>query len=270
VELTSLAPLLDVVDRVVVVTIRAATDRQRRISEELQKHGLQFEFYFGLDSRAFRAEMLRRDGVYDPAQRLAEGRAELTAGEIGCAVSHRDVARNFLETSDRRILVLEDDAAIVSSQVTALPRTIRKMPRDWNLAYFAYEMMNLHTPRRLRVKLLTYYPLRKMLGLPNEGLSVLRRTYRRRLNSHWLHAGCFHGGQAYALDRTAAEFVVRTQTPIAFESDVALCRLVKFAPMKSICVRHPLFEQLPDTPSIIGARPWWSNFKKEEPLSDVP
>jgi glycosyl transferase family 25 len=249
-----LEPLMDHVDKVVVVTLDGAVERQSEISALLGNHGLSFDFHYGRDGRVQSLDSLAKDGTYDPVARAALDRTPLTPPEIGCAVSHRDVAQSLLDSHDRRVLVLEDDVHLVAENLRHLAASIRAMPRDWNLAYLAYAAMNLTTPLSIRLKLLSYDPLAHMLGSSRHEPTAIRRTYRRRLNTHWMHAGWFYGTLAYAIDRSAAAQIVEAQTPVRFESDFVLCHLVRFTRLKAICARYPMFDQRPGVPSVIGAR----------------
>ena len=77
-------------DRIFVVTLERATDRQARVRERLA--GLDFQFHLGVDKRALDAERLRAEG-YDAAaaRRVARRSRAMTPGEIGCALSHRQL-----------------------------------------------------------------------------------------------------------------------------------------------------------------------------------
>ena len=242
------------VDKVVVVTLTGARERQDAISALLETHKLAFEFHEGRDGRDQSIDDLAQGGIYDPRARAALHRAPLTPAEIGCAVSHRDVAQALLDSRDRRVLILEDDVHLLRENLEHFSASIRAMPRDWNLAYLAYAAMNLSTPLSIRLKLLSYYPLAHMLGSARHEPTAIRRIYRRPLNTHWMHAGWFYGTLAYAIDRTAAEQIVQAQSPVRFESDFVLCHLVRFTRLKAICARYPVFDQRPDVPSVIGPR----------------
>jgi GR25 family glycosyltransferase involved in LPS biosynthesis len=256
-EPISLAPLLDHVDRVVVVTLAAATDRQAAVTRLLNAHDLPFEFHYGLDGRRETAESLSAQRIYDRAGRAKLGLADLTAPEIGCAISHRDVAQKLLDGRDHRVLVIEDDVTTVANGLAHFSDTMRDMPRDWNIAYIAYYPMNLTTPLMTRLKLISYYPLAHLLGSEKHDPVSIRRMFRRKLNASWMHAGWFNGAQAYAIDRRAAEEIVQVQSPIRRESDVALSHVVRFTKLTAICAVNRLFGQNEEIPSLIGARPSW-------------
>jgi hypothetical protein len=155
------------------------------------------------------------------------------------------------------VLILEDDVQIIDRNLADFDRAVETCPSSWNLAYFGYQSMNLATPLGVRLKLLTYYPISKALGNTKHDPETIRRVYRRPLNSHWMHAGWFNGAHAYAIDRHAAAYIGRSQTPVSMEADLALNQMVRFSKLECICMKDPVIDQRWDIPSLIGARPSW-------------
>ena len=253
------ALLLEVIDKIVVVTIPSAVERQADVSLLMQDLALPFEFHLGRDCRTASVEELVDGGDYDPVARARLGRPPLTPSEIGCALSHRDVATRVAHGTAERVLVLEDDVRLIEANTGYLGAAIASIPRHWSLAYFAYAAMNLSIPPLVRVKLATYYPLRHMLGSERHDPVTIRRIYRRPLNAHWMLAGWFNDATAYAIDREAARYISESQRPVAFEADLILNHLVRFSGLAAICLKYPLFDQRRDIPSLIGERPSWKS-----------
>jgi GR25 family glycosyltransferase involved in LPS biosynthesis len=237
--------------------LSAATERQDHVASLMDKAGLPFQFHFGADYRDRTTAGLAQEGVYSPEARARMGLPQLTPAEIGCAVSHRDVAKEAASTRGEKVLVLEDDVCVLPAGVTDLDRSIERMPARWSLAYFGYAPMNLRTPLDVRVKLWTYYPVRYALGSEKHNPRTVSRIYRRGWGRFWKKAGWFNNAHAYAIDSEAAQFIAETQAVISMEADVILNRLVRFSGLKAICLKSPLFEQCEDLPSFIGDRPSW-------------
>lgn len=255
----SLQRLFELVDRIVVVTIPAAIDRHADVEALMKRLGLRFDFHMGRDCRGSTLDELHSAGEYDPAARLGLGRPPLTPAEIGCALSHRDAARDIASGRDTRVLILEDDVRIIEGNVRHFAQAINTVPARWNLAYFGYAQMNLSTPFSVRLKLMTYYPLLKMLGSERHDPDTIRRIYRRALNAEWMHAGWFNNAVAYAVDRSAAAYISSAQASVAFEADLILNHLVRYSGLDAICLKYPIFDQRLDIASLIGARPSWKD-----------
>jgi GR25 family glycosyltransferase involved in LPS biosynthesis len=255
--MASLRSLFNLVDRIVVVTIPSATARHSQVSELLNRFHLPFEFFWGRDCTESTVDLLVAEGQYDPVARNKHNRPPLTAAEIGCAISHRDLATAIASGTDEKVLILEDDVQIMEKNLTGFEIAVEACPSNWNMAYFGYQAMNLSTPLAVRVKLWTYYPLSNLLGNRRHNPETIRRLYRRPLNSHWMHAGWFNGAHAYAIDREAATYISRMQTPVSMEADLVLNHMVTFTRLNCICLKDPVIDQRWDIPSLIGARPSW-------------
>jgi GR25 family glycosyltransferase involved in LPS biosynthesis len=253
----SLQRLFEAVDKIVVVTVASATARHTGVSELMSRLKLPFEFRFGRDCRNAAISELISQGDYDPAERLRLGRPPMTPAEIGCALSHREVAREIADGPDRRVLILEDDVRLVPENLRHFQQSIVAMPHDWNLAYFGYAAMNLSTPLMMRIKLISYYPLLHMLGSSKHDPGTIRRIFQRPLNAYWMYAGWFNNAHAYAIDRRAAQYIADAQASVTFEADLILNHLVRFSGLNAICLKHPIFDQRLDIPSLIGDRPSW-------------
>ena len=252
-----LSSIRDAIDRVIVITIESATDRQKAVTRRLDDAGISFEFHFGRDARSASIDQLIAEGEYDAVTRRASGRPDLTPAEIGCAISHRDVARKIASGADQRVLILEDDLRVIEENVSGFDAAMAAIPPDWDLAYFGYSPMNLFTPWQIRLKLLSYYPIRYLLGSDRHNPRTIARIYRRPLSELWMRAGWFNDAHAYALNRDAAAAIARSQSPISVEADIALNHLVKFSRLNAICLENPIFAQDRSMPSLIGARPSW-------------
>ena len=252
----SLTPLLERIDRVVVLTLPEAQQRQAMVKHLLAGVGLPFEFHFGRDCRQSNLNDLIEAGDYDPLARRRAGRPDLTPGEIGCALSHRAVQSKV--QPGERVLILEDDIRVIPGRLAGLARDIEMMPQQWDLAYFGHSLMNLSTPLVTRIKLLSYYPIAYMLGSAEKNPATIQRIYRRSLNERWMYAGWFNDAHAYAINSVAGDYLQSLQRSVWLEADVALNHLVRFSGLTAITQRHILFEQNRQLPSQIGARPSWT------------
>ena len=76
-------------DRILVISLERARDRQALLRERLG--GLRYELFPATDKRALDRAALVKDGSFDEsrARRAFRARAEMSDGEIACALSHR-------------------------------------------------------------------------------------------------------------------------------------------------------------------------------------
>jgi GR25 family glycosyltransferase involved in LPS biosynthesis len=253
----ALGSLFRLVDRIVVITVPRATERQDRMTRLLAEVELPFEFHFGFDSREATTEQLEEEGLYSGKAREAQGRSAMTPAEIGCAISHRDVATKIAKGADERVLILEDDVCFRTENLAIFEESVSAIPRGWNLAYLGYAPMNLFIPIAVRIKLWTYYPLAYALGSNRHNPRTIARIYRRGLGRFWKKAGWFNNAHAYAIDKAAATYISEAQKNVSLEADVVLNQLVRFSGLNAICLKHPIVDQSSDVASLIGDRPSW-------------
>ena len=94
---------------VTVISLTRSVGRRERVTRMMGQLGVDFDFFDAVDGRALSEA---DSGLYDAkvAQKI-HGRG-LTLGEIGNCLSHVYVWRDFLESQNTELLVLEDDAEI--------------------------------------------------------------------------------------------------------------------------------------------------------------
>lgn len=226
-------------DRILVVTLERATDRQARVRERLA--GLDFQFHLGVDKRALDAERLRAEGYdADAARRVARRSRAMTAGEIGCALSHRQLYQAAVERGWERVLVFEDDVR-PRPDLGALPAVLAQLPASWELLYLGYSNFERVTAAH-RAKQAAYLALsaaRLMKWTPEQ----VRRLHPAPYSPNLRRAGLHHCTHAYAFTREAARKLLAAQTPLAFVADQLLVHLVLRGELEAYVVEPKLFDQ---------------------------
>jgi len=228
-------------DRIWVVTLARAADRQARVAERLR--GLDFRFHLGADQADLDLEALARAGSYDPRRARAVDRhgRPMTPGQVGCAISHRQLYEDAIRSDHRRVLVLEDDVVPDAVALASLPAALAELPPEWELAYLGWTKFEDVTLGD-RVKRAAYLPL--------AALGVLRWTPRQVLrlhptpfSPHLRRAGYHHCTHAYAFTGSAAGKLLAEQTPVAHVADHLLIHLVLDGRLSAFSTRRSLFAQ---------------------------
>jgi glycosyl transferase family 25 len=237
----ALAPLAAYFDKILVLTIARARDRQDEVRRVLA--GLPFEFFFGVDKADLDVEDLLRRGVYDArrARALHRHGQGMTRGEIACALSFLGLYRRILEGGWRRVLVFEDDVVPVPQALPALPGVLAQLPASWDLVYLGYNKHEEVTPR-LRRKQAFYRvlaALRLMKWTPREVSNLLPRPFSANLVRAGWH-DCLH---AYGITPEGARKILAAQTPVALAADTAVSRLVLRGELDAYAARPVLFLQ---------------------------
>lgn len=175
-----------------IINLAEAHERRRRVRSHLADLGLDSPVVIdavrgsalSAGERALRANDARSVRHY--------GRV-LTAGELGCALSHVCAYERLLAGSDDSALILEDDAVLLPD---VLPLLRSPQVRDWLL--------------QPRPRLLLLTPIRAFL---KRGARSLELGYRLvRVRRAW-------EGYGYVVNRAAAEAMRRVNSPAWMSAD---------------------------------------------------
>ncbi len=228
-------------DRIFVLTIERAKDRQEKVRRALD--GLRFEFFHGVDKLKLDPDRLEGDGLYDErrARRFHRHGKPMIIGHVACSLSHRELYREIARHRWPRVLVFEDDVIPIDSALPELPGTLAQLPGRWDVVWFGYRKHEVVTPQH-RGKQLIYRllaPLRLIKWTPREVSNMLPRPYSPNLRRAGLH-DCTH---AFALTPPAAQKLVDAQTPVALNCDLAISRLVLRGELEGFVTQPQFFDQ---------------------------
>ncbi len=237
-------------DRIFVLTLARASERQRHVERCLA--GLDYRFHVGADAATLDLRALEREGTYDPARarRVSRLGRPLTPGEIGCALSHRQIYEQTVRHGWSRVLVLEDDAG-PSGDIGCAAAALAELPDDWELFYAGWSNFEVVT-RRMRLKRAAYVGLSALQLLKWTPEQVLR-MHPSSYSLHLRRAGLHHGAFAYAFTLGTARKLLEAQTPIAYSADQLFVHLVLSGAVKSFVAQPKLFSE--ESASIARAEP---------------
>lgn len=117
-----------------VISLQRSTERRVYITQHLRDLNLPFEFIDAIDGQTLTPEQLR---LYSSAQTQYLLNRELTAGEIGCALSHLMALRRIVDQKIPEALILEDDVVLTPDFLDVLGHR-SNFPKDWELVLFGY------------------------------------------------------------------------------------------------------------------------------------
>lgn len=204
-------------DHVYVLSVEAAVERRQLFSKRFE--GLQFEFFFGADKNRFTIEQLEAEGIFSEA--LARKRHRfgktLRPGEIACSWSHRLIYEDVLKKGYQRVLILEDDAVPDPSALVNTSSILKDLPASAELIYWGWGK-NGSRGFGGWWKQITYH-LQYALGLFKWNHRIIRNLYARPFRKHIRKAGFHDFTYAYAITASAAEKLIRQQTPIQYIAD---------------------------------------------------
>lgn len=228
-------------DRVLVVTLARATDRQARLRERLA--GLRFEPFAATDKLGLDLARLAADGTFDESgtpRRFRHTRG-MNLGEIGCALSHRRVYEEVARNGWARVVVLEDDVVPRAGDLAHLPAALEALPPGWDLCYLGY-LKNEAPSAWTRAKRAAYVALSAVRLSPwrtGEALRLLPSPFAPHLRRAGLHA-CTH---AYAVSLAGAKKLLAAQTPVAFRADWLFSSLILRGELSAFAAEPRAFDQ---------------------------
>jgi glycosyl transferase family 25 len=173
---------------VFVVNLSEHQARRQMMQLQLEALGLDVVIRPAVDGRTMSAEEIARHYDEDKARKTDR---VLTAGEIGCSLSHLGVYRHMLENDLAQALIFEDDAAI--------------------------SKFTLPVIRQVQTLLLTPRPTVVLLG---RLMRFVRRGSRPLTDTHRLvSVRQVRGSHAYALNRAAASVLAEKLYPVFTVAD---------------------------------------------------
>ena len=127
---------------VYLINLAWARERRDRMEDHLKDIGISYELVTATDGNFLNEYDNLRYNMNENSPYLSR---LLTAGERGCAISHRNVYEMILQKKQDYALILEDDAVITDDALTFL-RNIKDIPIEWNLIYLGYYVHTLGDP----------------------------------------------------------------------------------------------------------------------------
>jgi len=123
------------IPKIIVVSMPLSTDRREHMERVLSRLEVEYEYLDAVDGRSVSKHEL--EACYESsAAKECIGR-DLTAGELGCALSHKKIYQRMLKENIAEVVVLEDDVAICEDFVKILQHRT-KFPKNWELVLFGH------------------------------------------------------------------------------------------------------------------------------------
>jgi len=113
-----------------IINLKKDTQKKLHMQELCAKYGLQPEFIEAVDGKSLTVEDMAK--TYSNALAIEKLGRELSKGEIGCALSHKNVYKKMIDENIEMALILEDDVDFDNKLVKSL-REINKLPYDWEV-----------------------------------------------------------------------------------------------------------------------------------------
>ncbi|MEP3247756.1 MAG: glycosyltransferase family 25 protein [Sneathiella sp.] len=203
--------------RVIVINRKKDTERRKVMSERLDALGLEHEFLEAVDGHSFEAHAAPE---YDGKKRRRYFGRDLTAGEIGCLLSHRAVCQKMVDENIPLALVLEDDTYF-KEDLPAVLEALLKTNIAWDMVRFLNWDKIFKGPHRILSSLVGDYKLARVQATPGGAYAyVLTRhsaeVMLRFTKKNWLPIDALQG----RCWETGLNILVTKPTPAFADFDV--------------------------------------------------
>lgn len=233
-------------DKIYVLSVATASSRRALFAEQFS--ALNYEFFYGADKNHFSVEDAKNNGTYNHKLAVRHHRysKEMKHGEIACSWSHRMIYEDMLKSGYSRVLIFEDDAVPDPKQLYRIPEILNEIPADCELLMWGWDK-NGRTPFSSALKKL-FYHLQHNLGLLKWNHTVIRNLYAKPYSAHLKKAGFHDYTYAYAVNRSAAEKLIKMQTPLQYIADNLLAHAAATGVVSSYITYPAVFlhDSLPD------------------------
>lgn len=128
-----------------LINLDGSTERFNSAASQLAREGIEFERVSAVDGRG---KLCTDFDVVDASRmRYFLGR-DLSGGEIGCFLSHKQCVERFLETDADYAIVIEDDLKIQQNFSAVLSETVPTLPVGWHVINFGNEKNKITSSER--------------------------------------------------------------------------------------------------------------------------
>jgi len=229
-------------DKIYVLTLHRATERQAQINTLLK--GLNFQFFLGVDNKTFEKNTLIEAGIYseEKAIQLQRYNKPMTPGQIGCSWSHVKIYEDMMMNQYKKVLILEDDVFPITDTLPLFEKMVASLPPNWELLYFDYDK---NTTYGLTDRFKQFvYQVQSSLGFLKWSKSTIQHLYAQPYSPFLKKAGYHMYTSAYAITNKAAQTLLKEQTPIAHVADHLLAHCITNQKITGFISIPKLFGQL--------------------------
>ncbi|MGH2553288.1 MAG: glycosyltransferase family 25 protein, partial [Chitinophagaceae bacterium] len=153
---------------------------------------------------------------------------------------------DMLVNNYNRVLIFEDDAVADEKMMEKIPDILREIPDDCELLMWGWDKNDICNTGAFIKK--TIYHFQHSFGKLKWNHRMIRNLYAKRFSTHLKKAGFHDYTYAYSINRTAAEKLIRMQTPIQYIADNLLAHAATNEIVKGYIIWPKIFlhDSLPD------------------------
>jgi glycosyl transferase family 25 len=204
-------------EKIYVLSVEPAAARRELFAERFK--GLDYSFFFGADKNKFSIEEVKEKGVFSEKLTRHHHRYSKTMkhGEIACSWSHKLMYEDMLANNYNRILIFEDDAIPDPVVVKQIPAILQEIPDNCELLMWGWNKNGVTTMFTHFKQFI--YQIQHSIGKLKWDDRIISNLYARPYSKYLKKAGFHDYTNAYAINRSGAEKILKMQTPIQYIAD---------------------------------------------------
>lgn len=228
-------------DRVYVLTVESATERHKIVREQLGDSG--YELVYGIDKELVTMEDFVRDGIYDEekARRVDPKDRVMTLGQVCCAIGHRMIYEKFLASNAETALIFEDDVVDLGISEGEIEAALSNLPPDWEMIYWGWSGGRFKPVLGSLQQMI--FHVRHKLGFYKYNHRMISNLYMRPYNAYFDTSSVNFLTHAYSIKRSAAETLLRWNTPIHLNADHVPIHAILNGDIRGYVAKNQLFWQ---------------------------
>ncbi len=118
-----------------IINLKKDTEKKEHMLQLCKRHGLDCQFIDAVYGKEVDENKLAK--VYDKKRTLSEMGRELTAGEIGCTLSHKYIYQKMVDEHIEKAIIFEDDV-IFDQSIHEVLSSMDNFPDDWEVTLLIY------------------------------------------------------------------------------------------------------------------------------------
>ena len=147
--------------KIFVISLKNAIERRKSISNQMQKLGIDFEFFDAVDGRELTQGYV--DSVFDKETAEIQWKP-MNRGEIGCSLSHMSIYEKMINENIQNAIVLEDDAVLNDDFMSTIEKMITTIPNNIDMVKLGYGKAKCRWWQK-KYRINTKYKINRMYGV---------------------------------------------------------------------------------------------------------
>ena len=133
-------------DKVFVVTLERSKQRQYKISYEMERLGIPFEFFYGIDG------YFEKQAYQQYVSNLPPKTRPMSPGALGLVKAYINLFQHAMDSGYQKILIFEDDVIFHRRFLQESQKRFQQIPDNWKIVQFGISFCRWNTTKKVAGK----------------------------------------------------------------------------------------------------------------------